>query len=210
MSCEIATVIGCDGRSSSLTRPGTVVVFRRNRGSWSKEREMSFSADEKDNLTDIRRKMHDLISFLGDCRIFVADAASGALYFELMKAGCSIFEVSGIPDDFLEDVLAEEEKEQALQTAGRTAVVPGPYERAPGEYVISIKEIQGKIPGITSKQILLDFLRAGWFSSLEITCDHIPPWIEMESEQKGFRIESEKIRVNEVKMKVFNPNFAGE
>lgn len=210
MPCEIATIIGSDGKSSSLTRTGTIIVFRRNQGSWRKEREMSFSADEKDNLTVIRKKMNNLVSFLGGCRIFVANATSGALYFELMKAGCSIFEVSGTPDEFLEDVLAEEEKEQVNQAAGRTEPFPGPYERAPGEYVISIKEIQGKIPGITSKQILLDFLKAGKFSLLEITCDHIPPWIEMESEQKGFKIESEKIRVNEVKMKVLNPYFTGQ
>lgn len=208
MICEIGTIIGSDGRSSSLTTSGTIVVYRRYQGVWNREREMPFLTFETDTLAGLRDKMKEVLSFLGDCRIFAADNATGALYFELMKAGCSIFEVSGTPEEFLEDILAEEEKEQAAQDATRAHPVPGPYERAPGAYVISIKDIQGKIPGITSKQILLDFLKAGRFSSLEITCDHIPPWIEMESEQKGFRIESER-RVSEVMVRVVNPNFAG-
>lgn len=207
MICEIATIIGSDGRSTTLTKPGNVIVYRRNQGLWKKEREMDFSPNENETLADLRRRMSDLISFLGDCRIFVANASTGALYFELMKAGFSIFEVSGTPDEFLEDVLAEEEKEQALKSAEKIQSIPGPYERTPGEYVVSIKEIQGKIPGITSKQILMDFMKAGKFSSLEIICDHIPPWIEMESEQKGYQIESEKIRVNEVKMIVKNNSY---
>ena len=204
MFCEIATVLGPDGRSSTLTKPGTVIVYRRNQGIWNKDRELSFAPDEHENLANLRKKMQDLISFLGECKIFVTKTATGALYYELMKAGFSIFEVSGTPDEFLEDVLIEEEKEQVIKLAQKNVAIPGPYERSPGEYVVSIKEIQGKIPGVTSKQILMDFMKAGNFSTLEIICDHIPPWIEMESEQKGYLIESEKIRVNEVKMVVKN------
>jgi Fe-only nitrogenase accessory protein AnfO len=207
MFCEIATVIGSDGRSSSLTRPGTVVVYRRTRGIWNKDREMSFITDEEDNLSDIRRKMQELISFLGECKIFVTKTATGALYFDLMKAGCSVFEVSGTPDEFLDDVLFEEEKEQANKSAQKNVAIPGPYERSPGEYVVSIKEIQGKIPGITSKQILLEFMRTGKFSSIEITCDHIPPWIEMEAHNLKYEISSEKKDINEVILMIQNPGY---
>jgi len=56
------------------------------------------------------------------------------------------------------------------------------------------------MPGITSKQILQGFIREGNFHSLEIICDHIPPWLEMESEQKGFLIKSEVINDHEIKL----------
>lgn len=200
MVFEIATILGNDGRSSTLTRSGTVVVFRRNQGEWRPDREMPFTTTDTDSLADLRRKMADILCFLGECKLFVANSVTGALYYELMKAGCSVYEVLGKPDDFLEDVLLEEEREQTKIAAGRNQPLPGPYERAPGEYFVSIKEIQGKTPGITSKQILLDFMREGEFKTLEIICDHIPPWVEMESEQRGYRIESEKIRPYEVRM----------
>ena len=204
MYCEIAAILGTDGMSSSLTGSGTVAVFRRNKGVWSLDREMPFDATKSDSLAILRKKMVDVIGFLGECKIFVANQATGALYYELMKAGCSVFEVSGKPVDFLEEILLEEEQEQAKMAAIRNEPIPGPYERAPGDFFVSIKEIQGKTPGITSKQILLDFMREGMFKALEISCDHIPPWIEMESEQRGYMIESENIRPNEVKMIVRN------
>ncbi|PWR69880.1 Fe-only nitrogenase accessory AnfO family protein [Methanospirillum stamsii] len=204
MYCEIAAILGFDGMSSTLTESGTVAVFRRNQGVWNLDREMPFNTTEKDSLAILRKKMVDLIGFLGECKIFVANQATGALYYELMKAGCSVFEVSGKPVDFLEEILLEEEQEQAKMAAIRNEPIPGPYERAPGDFFVSIKEIQGKTPGITSKQILLDFMREGTFKALEIICDHIPPWIEMESEQRGYMIESENIRPNEVKMMVRN------
>jgi len=210
MYCEIATILGADGMSSSLTGSGTIVVFRRTQGVWNLDREMPFNTTESDSLAILRKKMADLISFLGECKIFVANQAIGALYYELTKAGCSVFEVSGRPVDFLEEVLQEEEQEQAKIAAIRNEPLPGPYEKSPGNFFVSIKEIQGKTPGITSKQILLDFMREGKFKTLEIICDHIPPWVEMESEQRGYKIESEKVRVNEVKMKVINPSFTGK
>lgn len=204
MFFEIGTILGPDGMSSTLTGSGTVVVFQRNQRLWIPIREMTFSTTGNDSLADLRIKMTELISFLGECKIFVANQAVGALYYELMKAGCSVFEVSGKPEDFLEDVLHEEEEELAKKAALKNEPVPGPYERAPGEFFVSIKEIQGKIPGITSKQILLDFMKEGNFKTLEIICDHIPPWVEMESEQRGYTIDSEKIHPCEVKMIVKN------
>lgn len=203
---EIATVIGSDGRSSCLTGSGTVVVYRRSRGSWSPVRETPFQVREGESLAVLRKKMADLISFLGDCRIFAAQAASGALYYELVKAGCSVFEASGRPDEFLEDILEEEEREQSARAAARNEPVPGPYEQAPGRYFVSIKEIQGKNPGITSKQILQEFISRGSFARLEVVCDHVPPWIEMEAERRGYSIETGRPGENEVRVVLTNPS----
>jgi len=200
MHCEIATIIGDDGRTAALTTPGTVVVYRRCKGMWNIERTMRYSPDESDTLSDLRNKIRELISFLDECRIFVAQSATGALYFELMKAGCSVYESSERPEDFLEDVLDQEETEHTNKLSERPDAIPGPYERAPGEFFVSIQEIQGVMPGITSKQILQGFIREGNFHSLEIICDHIPPWLEMESEQKGFHIESEVRTDHEIRL----------
>ena len=206
MQKEIAAVIGDDGCSTTLSKPGTVVVYRRNMGEWSPDRKIGFNPDAMENLAAMRKKMGDLISFLGECRIFVSDSATGARYFELMKAGCSVWEVSGRPDDFLEEVLEGEEKERAAREMKQGNEIPGPYEKSSGEFYISIREVQGKSPGLTSKQILQEFIRAGKFIKLEIICDHMPPWIEMESEEKGYEIKSERIGQNEVKVILINNN----
>ncbi len=79
-----------NGRTIPLSEPGTVVVFRRNRGVWHCDRALPFAIDEENGLLGLRRKMTELVAFLGDCRAFVAESASGAAFFELEKARCPV------------------------------------------------------------------------------------------------------------------------
>jgi len=82
---------------------------------------MEFALDPDEGLAELRSRMDELLQFLGPCRIFVAKSASGAVYFELEKAGCSVWEVSGRPDEFLDSVLkGEEEAESAAAPAVET------------------------------------------------------------------------------------------
>ena len=109
---EIAAIIGPDGGSIPLSEPGTVVVYRRVRGSWEKDREMAFSIEQACGLRDLRNKVEELKALLRDCRVFVAKSASGALFFELEKARFSVWEISGTPSEFLDSVWRDEKAEQ--------------------------------------------------------------------------------------------------
>jgi Fe-only nitrogenase accessory protein AnfO len=188
---EIAVMTGCDGRTVPLNEPGTVVVYRRNRGAWQKDRTLLFALDEEQGLPGLRRTMAELVAFLGDCRTFVAASASGAAFFELEKARCPVFEIRGAPEDFLDSVWREAKAEADVPpppTAG--ADIPAPVETEPGKFTISIKDIQRKRPEVSSKQVLQQFIRHGSFSELVITCDHLPPWIEIEAERLGIMVET--------------------
>ena len=92
---EIAAILGKNGCSSTLSEPGTVVVYQRQGCSFEPVREMAFALDQEKGLKELRAKMAELIVFLNGCKIFVARSASGALYFELEKAGFSVWEISG-------------------------------------------------------------------------------------------------------------------
>lgn len=63
MYCEIATILGADGMSSSLTGSGTIVVFRRTQGVWNLDREMPFNTTESDSLAILRKKWRILSVF---------------------------------------------------------------------------------------------------------------------------------------------------
>ncbi|PKL70275.1 MAG: nitrogenase [Methanomicrobiales archaeon HGW-Methanomicrobiales-1] len=199
---EIAAILGKDGCSSTLSEPGTVVVYQRQGCSFEPVREMAFALDKDKGLKELRAKMAELIEFLNGCKIFVARSASGALYFELEKAGFSIWEITGKPADFLAIVLEDEEKERVAAQVTGVAGIPAPAERAPGSFFISIKEVQGKSPAISSKQVLQQFIREGQFRELEIICDHVPPWIEMDAACRGFSLSSEKLGPNEVRLRL--------
>jgi len=205
-SHEIAVITGSDGRTVPLSEPGTVVVYRMERGTWLAERRLPFSLESDGGLAGLRRRMGELIAFLGTCRTFVARSASGASFFELEKAECQVFEIAGNPSEFLGTVWLEAKEEQEAECplpAG--ADIPAPLEIAPGKYYISIREIQGKRPEVSSKQVLRPFVQAGAFTELEIACDHVPPWIEVDAERLGYEIVSERTGLHDLKVLIRRP-----
>jgi Fe-only nitrogenase accessory protein AnfO len=201
MAKEIAVFIGADGASASLEEPGKVEVFRRALGAWELNREKEFSMGDAKNMRELRLLMSEIIRFMDGCRVFVARSASGVPYFELEKAGCTVWECEGKPSAFLERVWDQEEKD-ALAKVPEPQAMPVPEERTPGNFFISIKEIQRNIPEVTSKQVLQHFIRSGVFRTLEIVCGHIPPWLEIEAVDSGLAYEAEQLGKNEFKVRI--------
>jgi Fe-only nitrogenase accessory protein AnfO len=196
MSPEIAVCINGNGVTSSLYESDAIVViYQKAEGFWKAIREQKCSLDKQGGLVGLRRQMAEIILFLDQCKIFVGCAVAGVPYFELEKMQCSIWEFEGErePLSFLDYVLKqEEEKEEEEQSQGNN-VIPLPIEREKGDYYISIKEVQENTGGISSKQVLLPFLRQGNFYRLEVLCNHIPPWLEAELTGGNLVGEVEKI-----------------
>ncbi|MFA4859460.1 Fe-only nitrogenase accessory AnfO family protein [Methanoregula sp.] len=198
---EIAAIIGSDGRTVPLSEPGTVVVYRMVRGTWLAERRLPFSLNGDGGLAGLRNQTGELVAFLGTCKTLVAQSASGALFFGLAKAGFSVFEIAGSPPEFLSSVLLEAKEEQEGNVPVLDgADIPAPLEISPGKYYISIREIQGKRPEMSSKQVLRSFVQAGAFSELEIICDHMPPWIEVDAERLGYDLTREQTGLHDMKV----------
>jgi Fe-only nitrogenase accessory protein AnfO len=202
---EIAAFLGDDRKTVPLNEPGMVVVFRRERGAWVQDRETAFALDPSRGLRELRQDVSGLLGFLGDCRVLVVKSASGALYFELEKARCSIWEIAGVPREFLDEVWRDEKEAQVSEPLPAGADIPSPLELSPGKFYLSIKEIQGKRPEVSSKQVLQQFVQQGRFVELEIVCDHVPPWIEMEADRRGYDLSSEQTGTNEVKVLLRRP-----
>jgi Fe-only nitrogenase accessory protein AnfO len=208
-TAEIAVLLGPDGRTVPISEPGTLVVFRRDRRQWVKDRETAFALDPVKGLQGLRSTVATLTGFLGNCKTVVVKSASGAMFFELEKARCSVWEISGSPDAFLEQVWQDEKEEQSAEPPAAGADIPAPLEIAPGKYYISIREIQGKRPEVSSKQVLQQFVHGGGFTELEIICDHVPPWIEVEAERRGYEIVREKTAQNEMKVILSKSSASG-
>jgi len=208
---EIAVLLGSDGRTVPLGEPGTLVVFRRERRLWLRNRTHEVALDPSAGLVGMRKTAAALNGFLGSCRTIVATSASGALFFELEKARCSVWEITGSPDEFLEQVWHDEKDEQELaaQPLPTGPDIPAPLEISPGKFFISIKEIQGKRPELSSKQVLRPFVRQGGFTELEIVCDHVPPWIETEATQLAYLLTSERTAMNEFRVLLRNVKDGG-
>jgi Fe-only nitrogenase accessory protein AnfO len=203
---EIAVMIGCDGRTVPISEPGTFVVYRRVRGTWLTERRLQFALEAPGGLAGLRTRTGELIAFLGTCRTLVAQSASGALFFGLEKAGFSVYEIAGTPAEFLNTVWRDAKEEQESKVPLQAgADIPVPLEIAPGKFYISIREIQGKRPEVSSKQVLRSFVHNGAFAELEIVCDHVPPWLDMDAERLGYDLTSERTGIDDLKVLLRKP-----
>jgi len=200
MPKEIAVYVGENGETANLCSRGAVVVYGRQQGKWHVLREKDFQLDGHLTMKDWRFKMAEIVDFMGECKTFVGLAITGIPYFELEKFRCSVWEFEGKPDHFLDYILEQEEAGQDAQAAVKSRIQPAPAEVFNGCYRISLKEIQEKNTGVTSKQVLLPFLRRRDFYSLEILCSHIPPWLELEVMSGNLDAKTEKINHNTIKI----------
>ncbi|OPY56170.1 MAG: Iron only nitrogenase protein AnfO (AnfO_nitrog) [Pelotomaculum sp. PtaU1.Bin035] len=179
MRRSIAVYVGENGETTSLFNQGRLVVYQKKKGKWSSMKEMDFSPDGSRGIKELRKKMEEVLEFLGNCRVIVGLSITGVPYYELEKCRFSVWEFEGRPLEFLDYVLEKEEEKQSLEDAEQNACLRFiPIETSSGNYQISIKEIQEKDIGLTTKQVLLPVLRKGNFNSLEVICSHVPPWLE--------------------------------
>lgn len=201
---EIAVYLGENGETASLYEKGKIVVYRKKQGKWKAIDEKEFFLEKGLGVKDLREKMGEVISFLGKCKTFVGLSISGVPYFELEKHGFSIWEFEGKPFKFLDYILEKEEEiKEGASGLTESGLPPAPVEILPGCYRISIKEIQEGNTGITSKQALLPFLRGGGFYSLEVLCNHVPPWLEAELAGGSFTWEARVTGHKEIAVRIF-------
>ncbi len=201
MAKEIAVFIDADGRAATLNEQGKIVVFTKWSQKWQRTREQDFTLAGDLDLRAMRQKMGEILTFLGDCKIFVGQLVTGLPYFELEKGQISVWEYEGLPADFLDHVWATEEAAKIkLENQTELTSIPAPLDLGNGCYRISIQDIQNNNSGITSKQILLPFLSQGKFYQLEVLCSHLPPWLEMELGNNRFVGVVEKLASNQIKV----------
>jgi len=197
MAQDIAVCIDEQGLSSFLYAGSRLVVYHKQQGTWQIIKEKQIALDKQAGMSGLRRQMAEIILFLDQCKIFIGRDVVGVPYFELEKAQCSIWEFEGEHLGFLDYVLEKEEEKMNESKEQASQMIPLPVERGSGDFYLSIKEIQENGGGITSKQVLMSFLRQGKFYSLEVLCNHIPPWLEAELKDSNLIGRVEKIAPTE-------------
>lgn len=197
MARDIAVFIGDNGSTVSLEEPGKIVVYRRKQGKWRVVDALLFRLDHTSGMAGVQRQLLDIIQWLGQCRVFVAQTVVGLLYKELDRNGFSIWEFTGYPTDFLEYILAQEEL-AAREGEPANPTAPAIVETGPGCFRVSLKDIQQSGSGLTSKQVLQPLLTRNYYE-VEVLCSHIPPWLEAEWESGRLDCKAERFE-NGVKL----------
>ena len=203
MPKEISVFLDKHGNTAKLTECGTISVFARNKEEWHLVSEKDFTLKDIAAMKDLRTKMEELLDLLGDCKIFVGSEITGIPYFLLDKAKCSIWECKGKPFEFLDHILQKEE--EALAQKPQPMNKPSFEELSIGYYRVNLKDIQENSTQLTTKQVLLPFLRKGEFNTLDIICNHVPRWLEGEALAGAFTIQTSELEKNKIKVTLSKP-----
>lgn len=206
---EIAVFVSEDGYTAPMYESGKVVVFRKKENRWELNRSENFGL-QPGGVKELRNQMSQVLAFLGECKIFAAKSITGVAYFELERMQVSVWEISGNPENFLDDMWDREEKNELHESRSDNIQLPPLTELFPGCYRISLTEIQTRDTGLTTKQALMPVLNKGNFYSLEILCNHLPPWLDLELEGGNYKAHTERISKNEIRVLVIPADCQNE
>lgn len=211
MDNRIAVFLNDKDETTSFTEEGIIKIYFKEKTKWQIYKESLFSMDKCNGIKSVRESLFNLIGILEECRIFVASEIIGLPYNILDSKGFDLWEIDGVPEDFLDYVLEEslkeklsnEEQEKSKQLL-QAEVIDKPIETdKKGCFYLNLKNLQETKSGVSSKQALLPFLTNYTFSELELLCSHVPPWIENFVKEFHFKLDTVKIKSNEYKVVIY-------
>lgn len=201
---EIAVFQGINGKTQSFLEPGIVKVYSGRMEEWKVTKEIIFRIDNITSLKMVREKIKNMVEALGDCKIFVGSEVKGIPYNVLDGMGFNTWELEGNAKEFLKFVFDKEEEEaKSVINANKENQVSLIQKVKDGNYFLNLKKIQENDANLTSKTILLPFLKSTTFYELQILCNHVPPWFEAEFERLNLKTQRQVLGQNVIRVTVF-------
>jgi len=200
---KIAVFVDNLGEVTTFDTQGHLRVFSKSQGSWQVIRDLIILPIASTEIHEIRDKFKAISSEISDCNVFVAKKISGVAYNILSSSKIVVWECEGRPEDFLDDIVDEEEKLKKDKEASKSieVIIEEHIKKIrEGHYYISLDDIQNRNEKLSSKQIIIPFLENKIYEKLDISCSHIPPWLESKSKSYGFSMKIEDECTNQLKI----------
>jgi Fe-only nitrogenase accessory protein AnfO len=201
---EIAVLVCKTENEPSFYGEGSIHIISDESGAWTKIRDVSYTPFGNGvdiALPEIHRRIRELVSNLGDCRIFVSPQIRGIPFAILDSDGFSIWQLEG-EAELLYNHIRKTVKERSENkncsdrcSCGGSSdkkIIPVPEAMLlDGEYSINLKKILDDNDSLNSMEILIPFIQAASFTKLTIICDHTPRWLEKDYELFNLLLEEE-------------------
>jgi hypothetical protein len=128
----------------------------------------------------LRKNTQELLPLISDCDVIAGKEIRGIPYSVFDMAGLHIFEIENVSNEILDEISADVRSANIIKTENKKILTSAvPIETAvAGVYELDLAALQEKFPEISSKKALLDFMNNTPFLYLNLTCKHVPPWIE--------------------------------
>ncbi|MDP4177339.1 MAG: Fe-only nitrogenase accessory protein AnfO [Bacillota bacterium] len=201
MGKQIAVFVGVDGETALINNTDKINVYEKINEKWIIKKQIPFCIIQSEKSISIRENFIKIVDELEACRLLVGKQVSGLVYNVFDKSGFNIWEIEGKPEEFL-DYIIQKEEEISNEESQKNTVENPIKNKDNGYYYVNLKKYQESNTGITSKQILLSFLKNETFYELEIICSHIPPWFEREFQKLSLKVDVETLGLNEYRLKI--------
>jgi Fe-only nitrogenase accessory protein AnfO len=202
---KISVVESNDQKTSSIFEPGFIVTYEENDEGWKILNRFENKVCNAKNIAAVRMAVADTIKQLDNVKIVIASEIPGIAFGIFEVAGFEIFLVKKNGFDALDSVKKEmleiiaEQQDKPSKFDIMQFLEPGTNK---GDFCLNIEKILSKNPQLTSKRILLPYLKNGEFNRLDVICSHIPKWFTTNLRVLGFEYETVNSLPNEKTVKI--------
>lgn len=202
---KISVVESNNQKTSSIFEPGFIVTYEEHGEEWKVLNRFENKVCNAKSIAAVRKAVEDTIKKLDNVKIMVASEIPGIACGIFEVAGFEIFLVEKSGFDVLDSVkkemveIIEEQQEKPSKFDIMQFLEPGMNK---GDFCLNMGKILSKNPHLTSKKILLPYLKNGKFNRLDVICSHIPKWFTKDLSVLGFEYETVNSLPNEKTVKI--------
>ena len=157
------------------------VLYQRKEAQWQ---QVEMYAAQQTSGVEALRNIIVALADRFECRVIVSQKVVGIAYQTLNKSGYEIFEAEAVTDELLDGIIQDILSAQAAQDSPPQEPVSPQND---GNYFFDLTRLQKAHPEVSSKQALRGFMQDSAFLSLELVCDHLPPWMEEMMKERGLK-----------------------
>jgi Fe-only nitrogenase accessory protein AnfO len=187
-----------------------IQVFTHEAAGWEARESIPIRFDRTKPFASLRGEITEIAEKLGDAKILVGQSISGLAYQIFDRMGFQVIETDRFSPRLLDRIwneIGEADRRRADEEATvRKAALPRETE-IPGQFFLSLIELQQKSPDISSKMALQPFFDTTPFDCLTVLCRHLPPWLEPYISGKGWHLESQTAENGAEQVTVFTGCF---
>jgi Fe-only nitrogenase accessory protein AnfO len=186
-------VVETEGKTGSIFEKGCIAVYDdcAAAGDWVELSRFENTVWEAKGIAEIRTVLREVVKKLDGVKVAAASEISGVAFSIFEAAGFEVFIADGVVKNVLDSVKKElleppETKRKEPKFDVSQFVENGMNN---GDFCINMQEVLAKNAQLTSKSLLVPYLKAGKFMRLDVTCGHVPPWFDRDLPSMGLKYE---------------------
>jgi Fe-only nitrogenase accessory protein AnfO len=204
---KIAVVEDNNQKTSSIFESGFIAVYEEDEGEWKVLNRFENKVCDAKGISAVRMAVEDAVKQLGDVRIVVASDIPGIAFGVFQASNFSIFLVKDCVLDILDSI-----KKEMLEITEKRQEEPQKFDIMQflkhgvnkGDFFLNLEEIMLKNSDLSSKKILIPYLKDKGFNNLDIVFSHIPKWFDTELTVLGFKYEIVSELPNKMTIRIKN------